>query len=60
LQANNVLRLKWNKQSCTLNVELPEGDKDEIARVGPVLLRGEAMTALRVRDCATPRNLRWR
>jgi outer membrane usher protein len=40
LQARNVLRLKWNKQSCTLNVELPEGDKDEIARVGPVTCSG--------------------
>jgi outer membrane usher protein len=40
LQAKNVLRLKWNNQTCTLNIELPEGDKDEIARIGPVTCSG--------------------
>jgi outer membrane usher protein len=40
LQAKNVLRLKWNDQTCAVNVELPEGDKDEIARIGPVTCSG--------------------
>lgn len=40
LQTKNVLRLKWNKQSCTLNIELPEGKDDDIARVGPVTCSG--------------------
>ena len=40
LQAKNTLRLKWNGQSCTLNVELPEGKLDDIARVGPLVCAG--------------------
>ena len=40
LQAQNTLRLKWNEQSCTLKVELPEGNKDDIARVGPITCSG--------------------
>ena len=42
LQAQNTLRLKWNEQSCTLKLELPEGSKDEIARVGPLTCSGVA------------------
>ena len=42
LQAQNTLRLKWNEQSCTLNVELPDGSKDDIARVGPLVCSGVA------------------
>ena len=40
LQAKNTLRLKWNGQSCTLNVELPESKSDDIARVGPLVCAG--------------------
>ena len=40
LQAKNTLRLKWGGRSCTLEVELPPGDKDEIARLGPYVCRG--------------------
>jgi len=40
LQAKNMLRLKWDEQVCTLHVELPEGDKDEIARLGPYVCAG--------------------
>jgi outer membrane usher protein len=40
LQAQNTLRLKWNDQGCTLQVAVPEGGKDEIARVGPFVCSG--------------------
>jgi outer membrane usher protein len=40
LQPQNTLRLKWNDQSCTLKVELPDGAKDDIARVGPLVCAG--------------------
>ncbi|UUZ66867.1 hypothetical protein LP416_17470 [Polaromonas sp. P2-4] len=36
MQPTNRLRLKWNNASCTFNVALPPGEKDEIARVGPL------------------------
>lgn len=42
LQARNTLRLKWNGATCTFAVELPPGNQDEIARVGPVACRGVA------------------
>ena len=42
LQAQNTLHLKWNEQSCILKVELPEGSKDDIARVGPLTCSGVA------------------
>jgi outer membrane usher protein len=40
LQAKNTLRLKWGGASCSFDVELPPGDKDEIARLGPYVCRG--------------------
>jgi len=40
LQTKNTLRLKWNGQSCTFEVELPEGKSDDIARVGPLVCSG--------------------
>jgi outer membrane usher protein len=42
LQAKNTLRLKWSGKSCAFTVELPPGDKDEIARLGPYVCRGVA------------------
>jgi outer membrane usher protein len=40
LQAKNTLRLRWNDQVCTIDVDLPEGAKDEIARLGPYVCTG--------------------
>jgi outer membrane usher protein len=40
LQAQNKLRLKWRGQSCDLNVELPPGGLDDIARLGPMTCSG--------------------
>ena len=40
LQAKNALRLKWNGQACSMNVELPKETGEEIARVGPVVCAG--------------------
>lgn len=40
LQAKNTLRLKWNGQACSMNVELPKDTSEEIARVGPVVCAG--------------------
>jgi outer membrane usher protein len=40
LQAKNTVRLRWNGQSCAVDVELPPGGLDEIARVGPLTCRG--------------------
>ncbi len=40
LQARNALRLKWRDRTCDLQVELPPGDKDEIARLGPFTCLG--------------------
>lgn len=42
LKPQNTVRVKWNEQSCTLKVDLPDGDKDEIARVGPLVCSGVA------------------
>lgn len=42
LQPQNTLRLKWNDQGCSLKVVLPEGTKDEIARIGPLVCSGVA------------------
>ena len=40
LQARNRLRLSWKGASCALDVDLPEGSVDEVARVGPVTCQG--------------------
>ena len=40
LQTKNTLRLKWNGQSCSVEVELPKETGEEIARVGPVVCAG--------------------
>lgn len=40
LQAKNNLRLRWNGASCSFAVELPPGQTDEIARIGPVSCPG--------------------
>jgi outer membrane usher protein len=40
LQPKNTLRLKWGGASCSFDVELPPGDKDEIARLGPYVCAG--------------------
>jgi outer membrane usher protein len=41
LQPKNTLRLKWNDQTCTMNVELPkETQGEDILRVGPVTCTG--------------------
>ena len=40
LQAKNALRLRWADRSCRFDVELPPGDKDEIARLGPYVCAG--------------------
>ena len=40
LQPQNRLRLKWNGTSCTFAVELPPGNLEDIARVGPVRCSG--------------------
>ena len=42
LQTTNSLRLKWNGAVCTFEVNLPPGDPDNIARVGPVACQGVA------------------
>lgn len=36
LQTNNVIRLKWNGKTCQLEVNIPTGEPDNIARVGPL------------------------
>lgn len=40
LQQKNRLRLRWRGASCDLDVELPPGAIDQIARVGPVACQG--------------------
>ena len=40
LQPRNTLRLRWGGQACTFEVQLPAGEKDEIARLGPYLCKG--------------------
>lgn len=40
LQTDNVLRLKWNGASCRLDVKIPTGSPDDIARVGPLQCSG--------------------
>jgi outer membrane usher protein len=40
LQASNELELRWRDHSCRFGVELPSGDADNIARVGPVRCTG--------------------
>lgn len=40
LQERSSIRLKWAGQTCTVVVELPPGNLDEIARVGPLTCSG--------------------
>ena len=40
LKDKNRLRLKWQGQQCELDVELPPGKADDIARVGPYVCSG--------------------
>lgn len=40
LQATNTLVLKHKGQSCSMAVELPPGNADDIARVGPIVCKG--------------------
>jgi outer membrane usher protein len=40
LQADNVLELKWNGANCRLDVKIPKGVPDDIARVGPLQCSG--------------------
>jgi outer membrane usher protein len=40
LKEKNKLRIKWQGRSCELDVELPPGKADEIARVGPYVCSG--------------------
>ncbi|WP_240788553.1 fimbria/pilus outer membrane usher protein [Ramlibacter henchirensis] len=40
MQPANRVRLHWKKKTCSMEVPLPPGTKDEIARLGPVLCTG--------------------
>jgi outer membrane usher protein len=40
LADRNTLRLKWKNASCALDIALPPGALDELARIGPVLCKG--------------------
>ena len=40
LQTDNVIRLKWNGTTCQLDVKIPAGELDNIARVGPLQCLG--------------------
>ena len=40
LQPRNVLRLRWGEQTCDMDIALPPGSPDDIARVGPVVCQG--------------------
>ena len=40
LQPRNKLRLTWRGASCNLNVAPPEGQRDDIARIGPLTCSG--------------------
>jgi len=42
LQPSNVLTLTWSGQNCDLKIDLPPGEIDDIARVGPVVCEGVA------------------
>jgi outer membrane usher protein len=42
MQPANRVRLRWKNKTCTMDIPLPPGTKDEIARVGPVLCAGVA------------------
>ncbi len=42
LQPSNVVTLNWNGQACDLKIDLPPGEVDDIARVGPVVCTGVA------------------
>ena len=40
LQTDNVIRLKWKGATCQLDVKIPAGGPDDIARVGPLKCSG--------------------
>lgn len=40
LKPKNILRLTIKGKTCDMNIELPPGKNDEIARVGPVACKG--------------------
>lgn len=40
MQSTNRVRLHWKKRTCSMEIALPPGAKDEIARVGPVSCTG--------------------
>lgn len=40
LKPQNTVQVKWNDQSCTLKVDVPDGNKDDIPRVGPLTCSG--------------------
>jgi outer membrane usher protein len=40
LKNDNVIKLKWNGSACRLNVRIPTGGPDDIARVGPLQCSG--------------------
>jgi outer membrane usher protein len=40
LQVKNRVRLRWKEKSCEVSVELPPGNQDEIARIGPLTCNG--------------------
>jgi len=42
MQPANRVRLHWKNRTCTMDIPLPAGTKDEIARVGPVVCSGVA------------------
>jgi len=42
MQPANRVRLHWKNKTCTMDIPLPPGTKDEIARVGPVVCTGVA------------------
>ena len=42
MQSDNRVRLHWKNKTCTMDIPLPPGTKDEIARVGPVVCAGVA------------------
>lgn len=40
LQRVNRLQLRWRGANCSMDVELPPGSADQIARVGPIACKG--------------------
>lgn len=40
LQRLNRLQLRWKGANCSMDVELPAGSADQIARVGPIACKG--------------------